>query len=403
MGIYGAYHKDDRIRLNSSSGGVFSALASDVLKQGGVVFGAELKSNSDGHFYCQHTECRKEEDLVRLCGTKYLVSDVGPCFPKIKSLLNEGYHVMFVGTPCQVAGLACYLGRRYPNLLLVDLICHGVPSDRILDKVIAETKCTENDRVTAIRFRDKKTGWASYSFSIETDKTSFSWIGNQSKFMKLFLSDMFLRPSCYSCTFKGENRYSDLTLGDFWGAENYVEITPEDLKKGLSVIAVHTQQGFEAMKHTSETLFFTEIDAHYFDESNIMYRQSTQKPFGVHRYQRKLEKESIDEILLRLEKEKKLRKIVAKVQNRLKKLKTDKAVDNQLSLPTKDGCYSCSACAAACPVGAIEMKKNQEGFRYPFVDRSMCIDCHLCVKVCPAVGFKGTSVLKYEDSAATEV
>ena len=235
---YVGYAKDDNIKKASSSGGIFPLIANTVLNDNGIVIGASF----DEYNKLKHIAITKVKDLDKLKGSKYLQSDLDNIFSYITQNINDN-KILFVGTPCQVAGLKAFLKKDYDNLLCIDLFCHGVPSPKLFNKYIKELEESNNDHVINYNFRDKSTGWDTYSNTIIFKNKKISELQTENDYMKLFLSDIALRESCYHCNFKLGNKYSDITLGDFWGVQNYY---PEMYdKKGVSAIIVNTDKGLK--------------------------------------------------------------------------------------------------------------------------------------------------------------
>ena len=242
--VFAAVNKDDSIRMQSSSGGIFTALAEQIIQEKGVVFGARF----DEKWEVKHDYTETIEGLKAFRGSKYVQSRIGDTFSKAEFFLKAGRKVMFTGTPCQIAGLRLFLRKEYENLLAVDIICHGVPSPLVWRKYLGEkTQQGGLESIQSISFRNKNTGWKSYSFQIEYDKnhlkSSFSEYASQNIFMKGFLADLYLRPSCYACPTKKLKSGSDITLGDFWGIQH---IKPElDDDKGICSFIINTRKGME--------------------------------------------------------------------------------------------------------------------------------------------------------------
>jgi len=239
---FAARIRDEEARRKSSSGGVFYELASKILSEGGYICGAVF----DDHFHVKHIVSNTQKDLYRMMGSKYAQSDMGMCFRQIKTLLDEGKNVLFTGCPCQVAGLRTYIGRKHPNLLLVELICHGIPSDQMLQTYIGMQEKKYGSRLKEMEFRNKAKGWHNSSVRMEfaNHRLYAETIGSDT-YMKGFLGSTFLKPSCYQCHFRNYAAGSDIVLGDFWGAE--VEHTAEDDNKGLSAVLVNTEKGFASL------------------------------------------------------------------------------------------------------------------------------------------------------------
>lgn len=269
--VYAAINPDADVRQQSSSGGVFSMLADAVLSHGGVVFG--VCWNDDWQLVFDYTESK--DDLSRFRGSKYLQAHVGDAYIRVESFLKLGRQVLFTGTPCQIAALKRYLKKDYDNLLAVDVICHGAPSPGVfrtylteeISRIAADEKNTVSSlsnhfvaernmlntmgwRIENIQFRDKRLGWKKFSFTLclskalaagEQNSVSLSYSLNENIFMRGFLRDFYLRPSCYSCLAKSGKSGSDITLGDFWGIN---ELKPEiDDDRGVSAVTINSDKG----------------------------------------------------------------------------------------------------------------------------------------------------------------
>ena len=248
---YVGYNKDIEIQEKSSSGGIFDIIAKEILKDNGLVLGAAFDENNK----LKHFIVNNLDGLEKLRGSKYLQSDLNDVFKQIKDNIKNR-KILFVGVPCQVAGLKAYLNKDYDNLICIDLICHGVPTPKLFDKYVKELEEKNNDKLINYNFRDKSTGWDSYSNSATFKNKVVKELQSNNDYMKLFLSDVALRESCYNCNFKLGNKYSDITLGDFWGVKNYY---PEMYnKKGVSAIIVNTEKGKDIIKNISNKLEFKE-------------------------------------------------------------------------------------------------------------------------------------------------
>lgn len=246
--VYAAINSDSDVRQSSSSGGIFSALADAVLSQGGVVFG--VCWDRDWRLIFDYAESK--EDLSCFRGSKYLQAHVGDAYIKAEQFLKSGRQVLFTGTPCQIAALRRYLKKDYDNLSMIDVICHGAPSPQVWKKYLDEQlRLIEQNRgskyqITAVNFRDKSVGWKNYNFSIGLKRADgeveyFTQPSSQNIFMRGFLRDFYLRPSCYSCRAKSGRSGSDITLGDFWGIN---ELRPDiDDDRGISAITINSDKG----------------------------------------------------------------------------------------------------------------------------------------------------------------
>jgi len=237
---YAAYSVDPQVRLRSSSGGLFTLLAEAVIDDGGIVFGARF----DERFGVIHDYVEKVEHLHKLRGSKYVQSRIGDSFRQVQEFLQCGRLVMFTGTPCQIGGLKRYLGREYDHLICQDIICHGVSSPKVWEKYVRFRESAADSRIRGISFRQKDRGWRRFSLSfLFEDDTQYARSLQDDPYLKAFLANLCLRPSCYACHFKGIYRESDITLGDFWGIEYFVPEMDDD--KGTSLVVLHTRKGHE--------------------------------------------------------------------------------------------------------------------------------------------------------------
>ena len=254
-------------RENSSSGGVFPALAKTVLQTGGAVAGAVM----DGR-RVRHKVIRKTEELPALQGSKYLWSDCSGIYREVRQLLRQGTVVLFSGTPCQCAGLLTHVTpEQREKLFLVDLVCHGVPSPEILNL----TEKMLGEKIISIpSFRDKKSSWQhpfNTTFLVSGGKY-IRWEEQDNFFIRMFLSDYALRPSCYDCKFTGFRRESDLTLADNWGDQAF----PEEHRRGLSLVIVHSSRGetllreSSLMRHPTTFAAATRKNMHIFHGKSLM-------------------------------------------------------------------------------------------------------------------------------------
>lgn len=238
LGCYAAKNQDQEIRKESSSGGIFSLIADYVLAQNGVVFGARFDEN--WHVIMDYTD--KKEDLKKFRGSKYVKCDIGDSYAQVKHFLTIGRKVLYTGSSCQIAGLRKYLRHDYSNLLLVDYLCHGAPSPLLWKKYLEEISCHNISSLTNISFRNKKRGWKKFSMSIERgDEILADSIFSDNVYMKAFLADISLRPSCYHCVARNGHSGSDITIGDHWAIRDIDSSFDDD--EGVSLVLVNTARG----------------------------------------------------------------------------------------------------------------------------------------------------------------
>ncbi len=308
---YVAYSNDEDAKKTSSSGGIFDLIAKNILKDHGIVVGAAFNDKME----LKHTAIEKIEDLEKLKGSKYLQSELDNIFSYIKEKINSR-KVLFVGTPCQVAGLHAFLKKDYDNLVCVDLFCHGVPSTKLFTKYIKELEKDNNSKVINYNFRDKKTGWDSYSNTCRLkNNKEISQLQKDNNYMKLFLSDIALRESCYNCNFKLGNKYSDITLGDFWGVQKYY---PEMYnKQGVSAIIVNTEKGQKVFEDISNDLSYKECKLENIVSGNPSLAISGKTPKLRNEFFDELDNKDIDYLTKKYQKKISL---ISKLKNKIKSL-----------------------------------------------------------------------------------
>lgn len=234
--IYACYNREQE-RMQSSSGGIFYLLAKQIILENGVVFGARFNENWE----VEHGYCENLEEIHFFMQSKYVQSTVGDTYVQVKQFLLDGRKVLYSGTPCQISGLNAFLNDiNRDNLFTVDFICHGVPSRKVWRRFLSEI--SQDKEIVGVNFRDKTEGWLKFSLKIDfSDGTSYRKNLKNDSFIKGFLYDLYLRPSCYECRFRGIERNSDITLADFWGVQDYVPNMFDD--KGTSIVLVHSVAG----------------------------------------------------------------------------------------------------------------------------------------------------------------
>lgn len=243
--VLGAQNKDAGVRRDSSSGGVFTALARKTIREGGVVFGAVF----DEALRVEHIGAFDEAEFAGMRGSKYVQSDCAEAIAHAAQLLDRGIPVLFSGTPCQIDGLLARVGKKNRDkLLTVDFVCHGVPSPGVFASYIDELQKKHGKRVTGYAFRDKRFGWKNFA-AVATFEDGSEHAGTQTEepYLYGFLQNLYLRPSCAGCTnLRGTRHVSDITMADLWGAQ---EICPErDDDTGLSLLLINTQKGRKALE-----------------------------------------------------------------------------------------------------------------------------------------------------------
>lgn len=280
---YAAVYKDEKILFESTSGGAFSAIAYYALEKGGCVFGCTMDINMQVKHIC----ITKSKELYKLRGSKYVQSDIGSTYSQAESILKRGTLVLFVGTPCQIAGLKNYLRRDYENLITVDLVCHGIGSQAYFNKYIEYVK-KRYGLIKKLNFRSKKYGGWSCSGDIVYSKNNKyfqkPYYEYNNYYYYYFLHGDIYRKSCYSCFYANVMRQGDFTLGDFWGIEAYN--IPMKTENGCSLILVNTNNANKILNELDNIeLYQVDIEnavrgnaqlEHPSAESNIRSQLATQ-------------------------------------------------------------------------------------------------------------------------------
>ncbi|MBQ4515397.1 MAG: Coenzyme F420 hydrogenase/dehydrogenase, beta subunit C-terminal domain [Clostridia bacterium] len=276
INAYAGINLDENTRMQSSSGGIFSLIAEYVLDNNGVVFGASFDENQE---VC-HIEISEKSELSKLRGAKYLQSRIGDAYAKTEKILKEDRLVLFSGTPCQIAGIKAYLGKEYQNLILLDIICHGVPSPKIWTEYLKQQENknkTSFTKIGLIKFREKVPGWRNYSIVLDFGNgRKYKKLALEDSFMRAFLKNYILRPSCYNCHFKIDKSMADITLGDFWGIEKVLPDVSDN--KGISLIFAHTEKGRNVLQLINEKMLCYEVKAADAVKYNPSAVQSTLLP-----------------------------------------------------------------------------------------------------------------------------
>lgn len=246
---YAAFATEDDLRGKSSSGGLFTLLAEEILSRGGCVAGAAF----DDEFSVHHILVENVRDLEKLRGSKYVQSRMEDTYLCVKEQLQKGRPVLFTGVGCQVAGLKAYLGKEYDNLYTVDVLCHGVPSPKVWSKYVAEQEKNQGSKLKAASFRHKRMGWKKFSMVMDFESGArYAQLIGTDPYMRAFLANICLRPSCHSCRFKAVPRLSDLTIGDAWGIEKHMPELDDD--RGASVILINSEKGQKLFDRISSRL-----------------------------------------------------------------------------------------------------------------------------------------------------
>lgn len=235
--VYAAKNKQLDIRMKSSSGGVFSLWAEEIIRRGGVVFGAKY----DDDWKVVHAWTNTLDGIAAFRGAKYVQSVIGTTYQETRSFLMQGRWVLFTGTPCQIKGLLNFLGKTHERLLTLETVCHGVPSPLVWQTYLKSINPAD-EKITVLSMRDKTEGWKQYRILIQTDSRML-YFGKAARnlYSQGYLSDLYLRPSCHACPVKKGRSGSDCTLGDFWGIRRWYPEMDDD--RGVSLVLVNSRHG----------------------------------------------------------------------------------------------------------------------------------------------------------------
>lgn len=308
MKAFAVKNKDLAVRIQSRSGGVFPALSDFILNQGGSVYGCILNHNLEA----VHTQAQTKKERDKMCGSKYTQSRKNDVFKQVKTDLKTGKSVLFSGTPCEVDGLKSYLGNADSSrLVLVDIVCHGVPSPFIWKKYLNFVESKTGHKVTKANFRNKaEFGWTS---NIETLYLNNGTSYNSNDYASIYYSHYPLRPSCSKCPYKSINRCSDITLADCWGIDKNIPQFNDN--KGVSLILVNTSKGSNLFNVVSTHFESIEVNVDNFMQAplhhsfkvnnhkrNIFWRNFNNKPFAyiVTKYGSNSTEEKLKRLLHRL-------------------------------------------------------------------------------------------------------
>jgi len=255
---YAAWHLDPQIRAASSSGGVFTALAEQVVAGGGLVSGAIFNPDFTG---VRHLLASTARELPLFRTSKYVQSDIGTeTYHGIRQALDAGHTVLFSGCPCQVAGLRLFLQSDYPNLLTCAVACHGISSPGWFQHYRAQCDIARESPVVDFSFRNKAKGWKKFQIRqvLRNGQVLQEYFGHN-YFMWSFLRNLCLRYTCYECRYKGDNMPADILLADFWGVGSlHSEFDTDD--RGTSLVVLITNKGFKAIEDIADRLFLAEVD-----------------------------------------------------------------------------------------------------------------------------------------------
>ena len=285
IAAYGAASKDDRLIKKSASGGIFAQFAKLVLESGGVVYGAAMLH--EDKLKVKHIRIEDISQLYLIQGSKYIQSEIGDSYRKVKQDLVKGRKVLFSGTPCQAAALRSFLKKDYENLYIVEIVCHGVSTAQIFQDYISFLEEKKKIKITNFAFRDKSVGWgldAKYEYLKKGQTKSIGLYYKLSSFYSYYLQAAIYRENCYHCIYACPERVGDVTLGDFWGVEkNQPDCLLEnggllDERKGVSFCLINSEQGAKLFEKILPQINCVESDFETISKQNGNLLSSTSKP-----------------------------------------------------------------------------------------------------------------------------
>lgn len=250
--VFAAWSLDNEIRVNSTSGGIFSELALKFLEVGGYLCGARY--GEDHHI--EHCIVNSREGLEKIRQSKYAQSDVGYVYRDIKKLLVNGEKVLFCGTPCECAGLLNYLNKKYDSLFIVDFVCRGANSPKVYEKFLQYLQARYHSKIKKVWFKNKAYGWNRFSTKVEFENgKSYLEDRNHDMYIVGYIRyNLYMRPSCADCKYKEFSRISDITLADFWGVK--LSNPALDIEKGTSLVMLNSEKGIELFNRMKNRIFY---------------------------------------------------------------------------------------------------------------------------------------------------
>ncbi len=271
--LYAGWTNDSELLQQSTSGGVFSEIAHNVIEKGGIVFGAAF----DKMMTVRHMAVETYEELQALRGSKYVQSDVGDTYRQAEGYLKSGRRVLFSGTPCQISGLHAVIRKDYKNLLTCDLLCHGVPSPKVFRMAIDSLEKRYETKVIDFFFREKSCGWLYPTVRIAFANGEFLNENNTDNSFNLgFLKNIYLRPACSQCPVKPGGSRADITLGDFWELLKY---QPSLINRdGTSAVLVNTEHGRHVIQNVTGRMTLTECPFSYVKNDSNIFKSAKASP-----------------------------------------------------------------------------------------------------------------------------
>ncbi|HEY9060624.1 MAG TPA: Coenzyme F420 hydrogenase/dehydrogenase, beta subunit C-terminal domain [Pseudobacteroides sp.] len=317
----------------SASGGMFASFGKSIIENGGVIYGVSLE-RIDDIMTPIHIGIDNLDDLEKLQGSKYVQSFIGHIYSEIKDQLNTGRMVLFSGTPCQVGGLKGYLGNKsYENLLLIDIICHGIPSAKLFQSYINTLEKKIKGKIVDFIFRDKTIGWGHGSFTYvgkfiyvkRNKKYSEILPSAESSYYQAFLKSQIFRESCYSCKYACRNRPGDISIGDFWGVQKeHSELLIANggainEANGVSCVIINTENGKKYFDKFKKGVCFFQSDFEKAAHGNAQLNYPSLMNIERHSILELFKKNGYEAVEKRFRKTEGYRLYIRKLKNRLPK------------------------------------------------------------------------------------
>lgn len=286
--VYAAFSKNEETRKSSASGGLASEFSKNILMQGGVVYGCAQYNFRD----IKHVRVDRIEDLCLLQGSKYVQSSIGTVFQQVKSDLCIGKKVLFIGTSCQVAGLLNYLRKPYDNLFTIDLLCHGVASQKMLEDNVL-FYYPKADECVYVDFRKKCSNRIRYGFYLKNKRDGCTIISKdypKDAYITSFINHLSLRENCHNCVYSGIQRISDITIADFWGLKSQ---KIEDKGRGVSLVLINSSRGLDLFQLIQSNLIYEKRSIEEAIRGNGQLQCARKRPQNKELFQRIYQKKGL--------------------------------------------------------------------------------------------------------------
>ncbi len=372
---YALYCTDEERLSESSSGALYRVLAEYVVSLQGVVFACEWNEGQ-----LKFVKIDRAEDIKKTLGAIYLPAKIGNVYKSVLEELKTGNTVLFSGLPCQCKGLRSFLRKEYDNLIVLSLVCHGVPSPAAYRAYLHDKGIDE-----VLSMRNKKFGWLNYSWVVKQDGIEKFIPNGDNSFMRGFIKDYYLRPSCYTCN----DKYSsgDIVVGDYWGIDK-IDASMFN-EKGTSIAIINSYIGLNVFEKIADSFIYKEV----FDESYKRFNagfKTAHKDWRRNIFFKKMSSSSDFDALIKYldyHWSVPLINFIGKIKKRVHFTGESYNYKKKESFPdfykNKSNCTGCMACYSLCPKGAIRILTDGEGFDYPAIDKDKCIGCKMCIKACP--------------------